>query len=73
VEVAQQFIPSEKGDTSRTLSQLRYLQKAASVLETQLLTDKDLPLWVKNRITKSAAELGIATSYVLHLRKKEEG
>ena len=71
--MAQQFIPSGKSEVSKALAQLAYLQKAAAVLETQLRADGDLPSWVKSRLTKSAAELSIASSYVLHLRKKEEG
>jgi len=71
--VAQQFIPSEKGDASKALAQLAYIQKAAAVLEAQLRADGNLPSWVKSRLTKSAAELSIASSYVLHLREKKEG
>lgn len=70
--MAQQFIPSEKGDVGRTLAHLRYVKKAADMLEKQLRQDADLPSWVKARITKSAAELSIASSYVLHLNKNEE-
>jgi len=70
--VAKQFIPSDKGDANRTLAQLRYLKQAAASLEKQLLADADLPSWVKQRIAKSAADISIATSYIIHLQEKQE-
>lgn len=69
--MAKQFIPSNRTEDEKTLAQLRYLQKAASALEAQLMQSGVLPSWVKTRITRASMEMSVATSYAIQQQEKK--
>lgn len=69
--MAKKFIPSSECADQQTLAQLRYLKRAAELLEARLKKEGSLPSWVKSRIARASIEVSVAASYDKHLREKE--
>lgn len=60
---------SEPEDAKGLALKLRYICKAAEILEEELAQEA-LPSWVVRGVNQAAALMGTAVSYVLHVREK---
>lgn len=69
--MAQKFIPSNRCEDEKTLTQLRYLQRSAAALERVLLKNGDVPSWVKSRVGRASTEMSVAASHALQQNEKE--
>lgn len=60
------FSPSPESLSSceRTITNLRYLIKAAELLEQHVESHADVPAWVLERIHIASVNLGMAVSYM---------
>jgi hypothetical protein len=74
--VTRRFKPSafseganEKEDAKSLAMKLRYIRKAAELLEEEM-TKSELPPWVARSVNQAAALMGTAVSYVKFAREK---
>lgn len=68
----QDFKPSPES-FSPSVSNLRYLRKAADAIEKHIKgREEDLPPWVVSQIQESAKNLGMAVSYLQFAKSKEK-
>jgi len=63
--------PTTKKD--RLVSALRYIQKAAALLEKYVSKGGTTPSWVDDAIVQAAANLGTGISYLQYQEKKKGG
>lgn len=71
--LSNDFQPSKKSlsPSEAAAARLRYICKAAEVVQAQLEKDGDLPHWVLDRINQAAQSMGMAVSYVSFSKEKE--
>lgn len=71
--MSQDFQPSKKSlsPAEAAEARLRYICKAAEVVQAQLEKEGDLPHWVLDRINQAAQSMGMAVSYVAFSKEKE--
>lgn len=71
--MARDFQPSNKSlsPTEQASSRLRYICRAAEVIEKHLGEEGELPPWVLDRINQSAQLMGMAVSYVAFSQEKK--
>jgi hypothetical protein len=71
--LSQDFQPSKKSLSPKEVAEarLRYICKAAEVVQAQLEGGDSVPHWVLDRINQAAQSMGMAVSYVSYSKEKE--
>ena len=57
----------------RTLAMLRFLRKAAELLEKEINEDGTAPPWVLDKINQAAISMGVAVNYAKRARAARKG
>ena len=71
--MAREFQPSTKSlsPSEQATARLRYICKAATVVETHVAGKEELPPWVLDRLNQAAQLMGMAVSYVSFAEEKK--
>lgn len=71
--MARDFKPSTKSLTpaEQAAGRLRYICRAAEVIQAHMDENGELPPWVLDRVNQSAQLMGMAVSYVSFQKEKQ--